>query len=96
MNELPDAGDLARVVRSCSCPGADGILNFYGFVHELVPAPYNVGRYENCGALWYVGMAAIIEITGHLGTLPREWLRKVPPLTEDEKIEEQTDAPALV
>lgn len=75
--DLPNVGDFARVVGSCSCGALDDCLGDIVLVKH-VSAPDWACRCPGCGQT-FVGR--VVEAFGDLPEecYPHNWLRKLPP-----------------
>lgn len=76
-------GDLVYVARWPCCPGRLG----YHFTVTATTIP--IEQYGRCGHCHAQHSRAPVALDEHYIVFPLEWLRKVPPMTEPERVEEE-------
>lgn len=90
MADLPNVGDLARVVRVCGCERSQRWLGRYGHVDSFRSVGIENIVCDRCDKPHDVAELALIRGYHY----PRAWLARVPPLAELESVDIVTELEA--
>ena len=84
------AGDTVEVVETCPCGGVDELLGVYTVVEHTTERMRYI---SHCGRTDIFTRLAMVTLAGIRDYYPVRWLRRVPPLTELDKIDSQDRIP---
>jgi hypothetical protein len=94
MSEEIKVGDLVYVATTCCSGTASESLGLIGAVEELeLPRYFSCTRCTYC-LTTFSGLHAYLNCSSAYSKAPIGWLRKIPPLTELNKVEREEEIPA--
>lgn len=88
-DELPNVGDLARVVRTCECAVSQQFLGRYYTVTADLGVHHNVVCHY-CDRAFDPTHCVSVDSAPD-STVPRSWLRRIPPLADLESADTITE-----